>query len=116
MLSQESQNQGLSEQQKAQTARQEQGVQQPEPEPEPTESTEQQAGAETPAKPPRKRRVRKLTEAELNAISPRPSYWPIVLAFAIVVFLYGAIGNDYIMYGGIVLIVAAIIGWSLERR
>ncbi len=60
--------------------------------------------------------MRKLSEAELTAISPRPSYWPILLAFAIVVFLYGAVGNDYIMYGGVVLVIVGVIGWSLERR
>ncbi len=114
MLSQESQNQAPSEQQTAEVAQEAQETseeQQAQP-----QQAEQRAIQVTQAAQPRKRRMRKLSEAELTAISPRPSYWPILLAFAIVVFLYGAVGNDYIMYGGVVLVIVGVIGWSLERR
>lgn len=112
MLSQESQNQTPSNQQTAEAT---QAPQEQQAQPQ-QQSAEQRASQVTQAAQPRKRRLRKLTEAELTSISPRPSYWPLALAFAIVVFLYGAVGNDYIMYGGIVLVITAAIGWSLERR
>ncbi len=74
---------------------------------------------ETPPMPKRKARrrvVKQVNEADLEAISPRASYWPLALAFAIVVFLYGAIGNPIIMGIGTFLVVASAIGWALERR
>ena len=111
MLSQESQNQAPSEQQTAEAAQEAQEEQQTQ-----SQQAEQRATQVTQAAQPRKRRMRKLSAAELTSISPRPSYWPIMLAFAIVVFLYGAVGNDYIMYGGVVLVIVGVIGWSLERR
>jgi hypothetical protein len=84
------------------------------------EQQEEQQGTQAPTQasvPKGKRRVvKKLTEAEVEALSPRPSYWPLALAFAIVVFLYGAIGNEYIMGAGAVLVVIAVMGWGLERR
>jgi membrane protein insertase Oxa1/YidC/SpoIIIJ len=109
VLSQESQDQASSEeQQAAQQERQEQQEQQPQVE----EHDEQ-----SPTPKPRKRHVmRKLSQAELEAISPRPSYWPLALALAVVVFLYGAVGNPIIMGIGAVLVLVAVIGWGLERR
>ena len=45
------------------------------------------------------------------------SYWPFVLAVALVVVLIGVITNNPIILGiGIVLTVAAVIGWGLEHR
>lgn len=76
---------------------------------------------EQPRKKGKKRRIvrkeRHYTAAELEAASPRPSFWPIVLALSLVVFLLGAIGSSPILLGaGIVLIVICAIGWSLEHR
>ncbi len=70
----------------------------------------------TPKRKVKRRVVKQVNEADLEAISPRASYWPLALAFAIVVFLYGAIGNPIIMGIGVVLIIAAVMGWALERR
>lgn len=88
---------------------------------EPEQPMQEQAMQETQeaqasARKGKKRVVKKVTEADLQAISPRPSYWPLALAFAIVVFLYGAVGNEYIMGVGAVFVIAAVIGWGLERR
>jgi hypothetical protein len=45
------------------------------------------------------------------------SYWPFALAVALLVVLIGVIANTPIILGiGIVLIVAAVIGWGLEHR
>lgn len=76
---------------------------------------------EQPRKKGKKRRMvkkeRQYTPEELEAATSHPSFWPIVLAFSVVVFLLGAIGNSPILLGaGIVLIVICAIGWSLERR
>lgn len=81
----------------------------------PEQQAEQQDTQAT-ARKSKRRVVKKVSEAEIQALSPHPSYWPLALAFAIVVFLYGAIGNEYIMGFGAVLVVAAVIGWGLERR
>ena len=76
---------------------------------------------EPPLKKGKKRRIvkkeRQYTAAELEAVSPRPSFWPIVLAFSVVVFLLGAIGNSPILLtAGAVFIVICAIGLGLERR
>lgn len=94
---------------------------------EPVQSSEQaQAVASDdvlvqPRKKGKKRRIgkkeRQYTAEELEAATSRPSFWPIVLAFSVVVFLLGAIGSSPILLGaGIVLIVVCAIGWGLERR
>lgn len=55
-------------------------------------------------------------EAIEQSIEPQLSYWPIVLAAAIIVMLIGLVIHPIIMIIGVVLTVAAIIGWGLERR
>lgn len=70
----------------------------------------------TPKKVVRRRVVKKVTAVSEEAISPRPSIWPLALAFSIVVFLYGALGNEIIMFVGIAMVIASVIGWGLERR
>lgn len=76
---------------------------------------------EPPRKKGKRRRIvkkeRQYTVEELEAASPRPSFWPMALAFSVVLFLLGAIGSSPIFLGaGIVLIVVCVIGWGLERR
>jgi hypothetical protein len=80
---------------------------------------EQQPVDEAPAVPPKKgkkRGAKRYITVNEADISPRPSFWPISLAFAVLVFLYGAIGNPYIMAGGAILLVVCVVGWGLERR
>ena len=55
-------------------------------------------------------------EAIEQSIGPQLSYWPIVLAGAVIVMLIGLVIHPIIMIIGAVLTVAAIIGWGLERR
>ena len=73
-------------------------------------------GSDTAVTPRKKRRVKKervLTEEELM---PRPSYWPLALAFAVSILLLGAVTNLMILGTGTVLVIAVVIGWTLERR
>lgn len=61
----------------------------------------------------RKFRERLVYESE---ISPRPSIWPLALAFALVVLLMGIITNVVVIGVGVVLVFVTILGWGLERR
>jgi cytochrome c oxidase subunit 1 len=45
---------------------------------------------------------------------PAPSYWPIVLAFSIPIVGYGLIYSLWLCIPGIVMVVAAMYGWSME--
>jgi hypothetical protein len=90
---------------------------------EPSEQIQQQISVQnegsdaltTPSKG-KKRIAKKSSDIDVEALSPRPSYWPFTLAVAVVVFLFGAFNNPYIMGVGIVLVAIAVIGWGLERR
>ncbi|MBV9259246.1 MAG: cytochrome c oxidase subunit 4 [Ktedonobacteraceae bacterium] len=60
-----------------------------------------------------KKKVRQVTEAELM---PHPSIWPLLLAFSVAVMLGGFAFNLIILGVGVIMVIASIIGWSLERR
>ncbi len=47
---------------------------------------------------------------------PSPSYWPILLAFGLVVISGGIIWGYYISIVGIVILLVSIAGWTLENR
>ncbi len=49
-------------------------------------------------------------------IIPRPSYWPLALAVSLIVLLLGLIIHPIVLGVGVVLIIASVIGWMLERR
>jgi hypothetical protein len=70
----------------------------------------------TPAKAAGSKSKSKSKEAREQAISPQQSAWPFVLACALVVLLLGFIIHPIVLGIGVVLVVAAIIGWGLERR
>ena len=59
-----------------------------------------------------------LSEQEANADAhihlPSPSYWPIVLAFALPIIAYGVIFNRVISVVGAGILLFAAFGWSLE--
>lgn len=78
----------------------------------------QQVAGDAPA--PKKRssaKAVKITPESEAAISPRPSFWPLVLAIALSLTLLGFVLDTLIVVGiGAVFIVASIIGWALERR
>jgi len=76
------------------------------------------AGTSEAAATPRKRRKKK-AEAEVfdeKAASPRPSYWPIVLAFSLCVMFLGVAWHPIMMGIGVILVITSLIAWSLERR
>lgn len=80
---------------------------------EPPESAiDEQVKAESGVKK-RKKKVYIPSEAE---ITPRPSPWPIALAVSLAILLVGAIIHPIILGIGVVLVIASVMGWSLERR
>jgi CDP-diglyceride synthetase len=54
--------------------------------------------------------------AREQAISPHQSVWPFALALALMVVLMGFITQPVILGVGVVLVIAAVIGWGFERR
>ncbi len=66
----------------------------------------------------KKRKKRKFRERLVyeSEISPKPSIWPLALAFAISLLLFGLIYNVYFMVIGTVLVVVCVMGWVLERQ
>ena len=75
-------------------------------------------GRESAASSTKRRRKKKYREVFVDAseVMPRPSVWPIVLAFSIAVVLFGFIWNAIVLFIGVALIIVSIIGWSLEKR
>ncbi len=47
---------------------------------------------------------------------PAPSYWPIVLAFGLLVIAAGVIYSLFISAVGVVILLVALTGWTLENR
>ncbi len=66
-------------------------------------------------KPRKKRKFRERIVYE-SEISPKPSVWPLALAFAIALLLFGLIYNVYFLVIGAILVVVCIIGWVSERQ
>jgi Mg2+/citrate symporter len=73
--------------------------------------SEEQDQSEQVAK---KGRASKATQEQ--ALGPQKSYWPLGLAVALIILLIGLISNPVVFGIGVVLCVAAVIGWGLERR
>ena len=59
-----------------------------------------------------------LAEEEANADAhihlPAPSYWPIVLAFALPIMAYGVIYTTWLIVLGAAIAITAMFGWALE--
>ena len=59
-----------------------------------------------------------MAEQEANADHhihmPSPSYWPIVLAFALPLIAYGVIYNRLISVVGVAILILAMFGWAME--
>lgn len=47
---------------------------------------------------------------------PSPSYWPIVLAFGLALIAIGVVSTIFASIVGVVVILVAIAGWTLENR
>lgn len=64
--------------------------------------------------PADKKRARAETFEQTSA--SKQSLWPFALAVALVVVLVGVITSPVILGIGVLLLVAAAIGWGLEQR
>ncbi len=53
-------------------------------------------------------------DADHHIHLPSPSYWPIVLAFALPIIAYGVIYNRLIGVVGAAILLLAAFGWALE--
>lgn len=78
------------------------------PQPEMAQETEQVAENKGSK---RKRRV-----VDVEEIMPKPSYWPLAAAASFVMLLIGMLISWIVIAIGTVMLVACIVGWSLERR
>jgi hypothetical protein len=76
------------------------------------EQSQQPQVASGERQPGQKKRARVVRE---EALRPNTSLWPFALAVAIVVILVGVMTNPVVLGLGAALVVAAVIGWSLER-
>jgi cytochrome c oxidase subunit 1 len=47
---------------------------------------------------------------------PAPSFWPIILAFGLALIAAGVVSNILVSIVGIVVMLAAIAGWTMENR
>jgi len=47
---------------------------------------------------------------------PAPSFWPIVLAFGMVLIAGGVVSTIIVSIVGVVVLLVAIAGWTLENR
>lgn len=47
---------------------------------------------------------------------PSPSYWPIILAFGMTLMAVGVVSTIFISLVGVVVLFAAIVGWTWENR
>jgi len=84
------------------------------PEPETTQETEQ---AQSPLVVSGKKRGKKKGRlVSVEEIMPKPSYWPLALAVSFVVLLMGIMISWIVIGVGAVLVIASVMGWSLERR
>jgi hypothetical protein len=77
--------------------------------PEPTE-------AEAPPRRRGKKRVKRTRLVTEEELMPRPSLWPFALAVSVAIMLGGFVINPIVLGIGVILVIASIIGWNLERR
>jgi len=47
---------------------------------------------------------------------PAPSFWPIVLAFGMALIAIGVVSTVIVSIVGVVVLLVAIAGWTLENR
>jgi hypothetical protein len=77
---------------------------------------EEQASAGAVPTTAKKRGKRKTRLVNVEEISPRPSYWPLALAFSLAIVLFGVIGGLLFVVIGVLLALVSVGGWVLERR
>jgi uncharacterized membrane protein YecN with MAPEG domain len=76
--------------------------------------SEEQNQSETGVKKNLRKPAARATQEQ--ALGPQKSYWPLGLALALFILLIGVITNLVVLGIGVVLTVAAVIGWGLEQR
>lgn len=64
----------------------------------------------------KKRGKKKGRLVSVEEIMPKPSYWPLALAVSFIVLLMGIMISWIVIVIGAVLVIASVMGWSLERR
>lgn len=47
---------------------------------------------------------------------PSPSFWPLVLAFSLLLISLGMVSTKLLSLVGVVVLLTAIAGWALENR
>jgi len=47
---------------------------------------------------------------------PGPSYWPIMLAFGLVLISIGVVSNFIVSIVGVIVLLVSVGGWTLENR
>jgi Flp pilus assembly protein TadB len=73
-------------------------------------------GSEEAATPRKKRARKKAEQVDVQKISPRPSYWPIALAFSLCLAFVGLAYSPIVLGIGALLVIISVIAWGLERR
>ena len=48
--------------------------------------------------------------------APSPSYWPLTLAFSVLLLAAGLVSNLVVSIFGLVLLIVSIAGWTMENR
>lgn len=71
---------------------------------------------ETPPEQPAKKRQKVPLEVQEQRLAPKPSIWPFILALTLVVAFIGVMTYPIILALGVILTIAAIIGWMLEKH
>ena len=72
--------------------------------------------AEEQAQSKQARNKLKNAEALEQTDGPHKSYWPFVLAVALMIAFLGVIVHPILLGIGVVLTASAVIGWGLERH
>ena len=83
-----------------------------------TSTKEGEVYIDVPTSSGKKRKKRKFRERLVyeSEISPKPSIWPLALAFSVALLLFGLIYNVYFLVIGAILVLVCIMGWVLERQ
>lgn len=71
---------------------------------------------ETPPEQPVEKRKKIPLEVQEQKLAPKPSVWPIALALVLAITAVGVMINSILFICGIVLTIAVIIGWLLEKH
>ncbi len=77
---------------------------------------EGQTSIDAATSPAKKRSKRKTRLVNAEEVSPRPSYWPLALAFSLAIVLFGVIAGLVFVVICVLLAFVSVGGWILERR